>query len=252
MARSPRWPCDASRLAVPSQIAGSQRGWRPTPQVVGRPAPFTALEQVFAILRWRLRLPLRARCVAAAIATAASPFSARIPRSAWVIALLVGIARSYVGAPLPLDAVGGWALGWLFGSIVHLTFGAPSGGPDLTHVTLAVETVVGPVQSVHPLVTDARGSIPYTATTPSGAAVFAKVVTRQHRDADVIFKLARLACSATARTSTVRVATTPSRARGLRDPMAGEQARAWHSAGIRRVAGSGARTIRRKSKGLDR
>jgi membrane-associated phospholipid phosphatase len=71
--------------------------------------------------------------VAFALATSASAY---LPRWAqcvvWIAAAGVAFARVYVGAHLPLDVVGGAALGWGVGSLVHLALGAPdrSGGPD--------------------------------------------------------------------------------------------------------------------------
>ena len=58
--------------------------------------------------------------VAAALATAAAPYlSRRGRRAAWALAWAVALARVYVGAHLPLDVVGGVAVGWAIGSLVH-------------------------------------------------------------------------------------------------------------------------------------
>ncbi|HEX3328162.1 MAG TPA: phosphatase PAP2 family protein [Actinomycetota bacterium] len=61
-----------------------------------------------------------------ALATAAFPYLGR--RTRWVmvaLATIVAIARVYVGAHLPLDVIGGAALGVAVGSLVHLLLGAP-------------------------------------------------------------------------------------------------------------------------------
>jgi glycosyltransferase 2 family protein len=63
---------------------------------------------------------------AVAIATVLHPYVA--PRwrwPMWVVASLVCVARVYVGAHLPLDVVGGAAMGWAIGALVHTLLGAP-------------------------------------------------------------------------------------------------------------------------------
>ncbi|MEA2485866.1 MAG: hypothetical protein QOD46_977 [Actinomycetota bacterium] len=62
-----------------------------------------------------------------ALATVAWPYLGRRARWAGVaLAAIVAFGRVYVGAHLPLDVVGGAALGVAVGSIVHVLLGAPS------------------------------------------------------------------------------------------------------------------------------
>lgn len=64
--------------------------------------------------------------LAAALATAASPYlSPRQRALAWGTAAIVMVGRVYTGAHLPLDVVGGAALGWALAALVHVIFGAP-------------------------------------------------------------------------------------------------------------------------------
>ena len=66
--------------------------------------------------------------VAFALATIANSYLGKRGRIAcWVLACLVGFARIYVGAHLPLDVLGGAALGWAVGSLVHALLGTNRG-----------------------------------------------------------------------------------------------------------------------------
>lgn len=119
------------RLSRDVAIAGAS-AWvlaKVLKSVVGRQRPFAALDAVFRHgTDTGLGYPSGHAAVAAAIATAAAPYLNRqLRRAIWTAAVLVGIARIYVGAHLPLDVIGGWALGVLVGSAVHLAFGAPNG-----------------------------------------------------------------------------------------------------------------------------
>jgi undecaprenyl-diphosphatase len=66
--------------------------------------------------------------VAFAMATIANSYLGTKGRVAcWTLASLVGFARIYVGAHLPLDVLGGAALGWAVGSLVHALLGTNRG-----------------------------------------------------------------------------------------------------------------------------
>jgi undecaprenyl-diphosphatase len=127
--------------------------------------------------------------VAAALATAAGPHLPRpARRAAWAVVVLVAIGRMYVGAHLPIDVVGGAALGWAAGALVHLLFGAPGHRPSVVEIGAAfMRAGFGPV-TVTPAAVDARGSTPFFVTTHDGHELFVKVVGREQRDADALFK----------------------------------------------------------------
>jgi undecaprenyl-diphosphatase len=84
--------------------------------------------------------------VAFALATIANSYLGRKGRIVcWTLASLVGVARIYVGAHLPLDVLGGAALGWAVGSLVHALLGTARGldfdGDDPDETSNALEVV---------------------------------------------------------------------------------------------------------------
>lgn len=129
--------------------------------------------------------------VAAALATvAAGHVSRRVRWLAWVGVWAVAASRVYVGAHLPFDVIGGAALGWTVGAIVHLARGTPGHVPTPGEVADALTAAGRPVMSVEPVHADARGSIPFRAFFPGGA-LFVKAMGADQRDADLLYRLGR-------------------------------------------------------------
>ena len=132
--------------------------------------------------------------VAVAIATMIVPYLGR--RARWVavlVAVLVCISRLYVGAHLPLDVVGGAALGWAAGSLIHLLLGAPGGRPSADRAAKALREVgldVGEVTSLGGR--DARRSARFQAVGPDGQPLFAKLIPRERRDEDLLDRIWRM------------------------------------------------------------
>jgi undecaprenyl-diphosphatase len=103
----------------------------------------------------------------------------------------VGFARVFVGAHLPLDVAGGFALGYTVGALVHLVAGAPGGRVTPGQVESALRRAGVDVVAARPANVDARGSTPFFVDTAPGAMVFVKAVGADQRDADFLFKLWR-------------------------------------------------------------
>lgn len=129
--------------------------------------------------------------VAAAIATAAAPYLPRRWRRAiWLLPWTVGFARVYVGAHLPLDIVGGAALGWIVGASAHLLLGAPHRTPDLGEAARVLRRGPDELVDVERVAFRARGSFPFTAVTTEGR-IFIKLLDPEPRDRDWIYRAAR-------------------------------------------------------------
>lgn len=130
--------------------------------------------------------------VAAALATVGAPHAPRWARRAmWGAVLLVGLARVYVGAHLPMDIVGGAALGWVLGSLVNLAVGVPHRAPTSDDAAAVLAARGWEAESVHRVPGRAAGSFPFIATGPAGRQ-FVKLLDPERRDRDWIHRVARV------------------------------------------------------------
>jgi len=127
--------------------------------------------------------------VAVALATVASPYlGRRARRVAWVLAGCVCLARMYVGAHLPFDVVGGAALGWAAASLVLFVLGAPDPRPAPAKLRAALtEHGLDPAGLV-PVGGDPRRSTCYVTEGSEGPELFVKVVVREWRDGDLLWR----------------------------------------------------------------
>ena len=131
--------------------------------------------------------------VAAALATATAPYlSRRLRRVAWALALVVGLARIYVGAHLPLDVLGGLLVGWISGSLVHYAFGVPRWAPATSHVADLLNRFGLPARGLRPAGVPARSSHPFVGTGPGGRQLFVKVLDPDPFDRDWLYRAARM------------------------------------------------------------
>ncbi|MGY1722094.1 phosphatase PAP2 family protein [Blastococcus sp. SYSU DS0533] len=131
--------------------------------------------------------------VAAALATAAVPYlSRRTGRVAWGLAWSVALARVYVGAHLPLDVVGGVAVGWAIGSLVHWAFGVPRREVDPRRLGRLLSRLGLPVVDIRPAAVEARSSHPFEATTGAGQRLYVKYLEPDRAERDWLYRLYRL------------------------------------------------------------
>ncbi|MEA2900727.1 MAG: hypothetical protein QOH36_614 [Actinomycetota bacterium] len=181
-------------------LVGGTAAWalaRLLQAVVGQDPPELVLGQV--VLHGSaapgLAFPATHMAVAAAMATVAGPYLSRPARRlAWLAVGLVGVARIYTGAHFPIDVVGGAALGWALGALVHLVVGAPRGRASAAVVEAALA-------EVHPgwaavveveVAGNAAGAVSYRVRLADGSRVLAKVVGRDQPDADWLYRAWRL------------------------------------------------------------
>lgn len=181
------------RFAFDLAVAGSL-AWilaRLVKDLVERGRPATLIDHVSIrdVAASGYGFPSGHAAVAAALATVASPYLSRGGRrAAWAAVGIVAVARIFVGAHLPVDAFGGVVLGWTIGAGLHLLLGAPGKLLAPNRLLRALSEGGLGVAQVRPLTVDARGSTPYLVRLDDGTELFVKVVSREQRNADWIFK----------------------------------------------------------------
>jgi membrane-associated phospholipid phosphatase/predicted Ser/Thr protein kinase len=130
--------------------------------------------------------------VAVALATVASPYLGRQARRvAWILAGCVCLARMYVGAHLPYDVIGGAALGWAAGSLVLFVLGAPDPRPSLAKLSAVLAEHGLDPTGLAPVGGDVRRSSRYVTGGGREPELFVKVVVREWRDGDLLWRAAR-------------------------------------------------------------
>ena len=127
--------------------------------------------------------------VAVALATVASPYLGRRSRRvAWGLAIAVCVARIYVGAHLPYDVLGGAALGWAAGALVHLVLGAPESRPSVGRVRAALQSHGVEAGDLRPVLPQTSRSSCFISGDDADPSIFVKVVVREWRDTDLIYR----------------------------------------------------------------
>src|SRR3712207_4598438 len=131
--------------------------------------------------------------VAAAVATAVVPYlSRRGRRGAWALAWAGALGRVYGGAHLPLDVLGGLAVGWAIGSLVHWVFGIPRREVPVARVGQLLDRFGLSVRDLRPASVEARSSHPFEAVDERGRRLYVKFLEPDRFERDWLYRLWRL------------------------------------------------------------
>lgn len=136
--------------------------------------------------------PLVAGAVAAAVVAGPwlNPSWRRVVRFA--LGLLAG-AQLVAGVALAMELVLAVAIGWLVGAGALVAFGAPDRRIDSEGIKAALEVAGVAVRHLRPAAEAGKGSRPFVATLPDGQQLFVKVLGRDQRYADLLYRGYRLA-----------------------------------------------------------
>jgi undecaprenyl-diphosphatase len=155
----------AEAVAVPdTDLAALTSGWFPTAVGIG---------------------------VVAALLTSGAPWLSRPWRQAgWVAVMGLVVTRTLV-SEMSFGSFQAAVIGWFAGAVALVALGAPPQRADAASIAAGLARVGLPVESIEPASVDARGSTPYFATTPDGGRLFVKVLGRDERSADLLFRAYR-------------------------------------------------------------
>jgi undecaprenyl-diphosphatase len=114
-------------------------------------------------------------------------------RAAWAVLGLSAVAELVAGVVLPMELVLAFAVGAVVGAGVLVGFGAPDRRIDGAGVAQVLAAAGMPVRSARPAEVDSKGSRPFVVTFINGERLFVKVLGRDQRHADLLYRGYRLA-----------------------------------------------------------
>jgi glycosyltransferase 2 family protein len=123
--------------------------------------------------------------------TVAAPWIGRLwRRVGWLLVFVLAVSR-FLTAPLSFDTPAALAAGWLIGALVLVVFGGPVHRARGVDVAAALAGVGLPIRRLEQAKVDARGSTPWFAVGTDGRRLFVKVLGRDERSADLLFRVFR-------------------------------------------------------------
>ncbi len=156
------------------------------------PANYTQLLHRDALIGDYAFPDTRYLAAAVAVATAVGPFISRSWRHVvWTALSIAVFVRILTGTALGSGLVLALALGWAIGSAALLIFGAPAWQPGVGEIEDAMKRAGLPMRELKRASVDARGSVPWFGTTTDGQPVFVKVLGRDQRSGDLLFRAYR-------------------------------------------------------------
>lgn len=127
----------------------------------------------------------------AALLSASAPWLSRGWRRVGSLAVLGLVVDRFLASPISFDSVRAVSIGWLAGCATLVVLGAPLRRPTADGIADGMAAIGLPLASISAAKVDARGSTPYFATGADGGALFVKVLSRDERSADLLFRLYR-------------------------------------------------------------
>ena len=114
-------------------------------------------------------------------------------RVVWLVLAVAAVSELIAGVALPMELVLAFAVGSLVGAGVLVVFGAPDHRIGERGIAEALAAAGIPVRTVRPAEAAGKGSRPFVATLRDGQRRFVKVLGRDERHADLLYRGYRLA-----------------------------------------------------------
>ena len=114
-------------------------------------------------------------------------------RVVWLVLAVAAASELIAGVALPMELVLAFAVGSLVGAGVLVVFGAPDHRIGERGIAEALAAAGIPVRTVRPAEEAGKGSRPFVATLRDGQRRFVKVLGRDERHADLLYRGYRLA-----------------------------------------------------------
>ena len=134
--------------------------------------------------------PIGLAVFAAALTAGAPWLSRRWRQVGWIAVIALMLVRTLT-SEMSFGSVQAVLLGWFAGAAAIVIVGAPARRAGAESIASGLATVGLAVDQITPASVDARGSTPYFAVTPDGERLFVKVLGRDERSADLMFRLYR-------------------------------------------------------------